>query len=578
MQVFKTSDKVKVSTFISVLLSLLIILGTTSPALANNVTNEELDNEVTEEVLIEETEEQESTEGTESEDTIEEPEAEGVDAAGEESTDDTVSDTTTIQGSSRSLGISTFGADDLALYNAAYAAATNKGTINSNSCKWYITADGQLVIYPTDGVSGTLADITATISTRPWYTYRATITSAYVAEGVIANTNLSYMFGHSSGTSVYPNLTFVDLSNLDTSRTTNMLSMFRGCNSLQSIIFSNKFDTSAVTSMYSMFFNCTALTTLDLSNFNTSAVTSMYCMFGNCSSLTTLDLSSFNTSAVTSMSYMFDGCSTLVKITLGLGFSFEGKGNARLTDLPIPSGLNPDGLEYTNLWEALSTGVVYAYNEIPNNVEETYIAQTFAETFVVTFVDWDGIALDTQTVEHGGSVVSPVAPTREGYTFIGWDTDFTRVLSNLTVTAQYEEIINISVTVPSEIPGYINGDGSITFPDNLEIVNESVVGIYISEVEAVEASDYTLVNSAGFATASAINSLQMDINELDIADYIGGSATPVGSFEMESIDSPTGDNKIKLVVDGWIKNIDTVPTSPEKAYQIIWTVAAGKNS
>ena len=51
----------------------------------------------------------------------------------------------------------------------------------------------------------------------------------------------------------------------------------------------NGFDTSKVTNMESMFSGCSGLTSLDLSGFNTSNVTNMSNMFKNCSSLTNLD-------------------------------------------------------------------------------------------------------------------------------------------------------------------------------------------------------------------------------------------------------------------------------------------------
>ncbi|MBR3971499.1 MAG: InlB B-repeat-containing protein [Ruminococcus sp.] len=58
-------------------------------------------------------------------------------------------------------------------------------------------------------------------------------------------------------------------------------------------------------------------------------------------------------------------------------------------------------------------------------------------TFTVTFVDYDGKVLKTQTVDYGTSATAPEVPEREGYTFKGWDTDFDSVKSDITVTAQY---------------------------------------------------------------------------------------------------------------------------------------------
>ena len=96
----------------------------------------------------------------------------------------------------------------------------------------------------------------------------------------------------------------INISNLDTSKVTDMKNLFHNCTELKSIDVSN-FNTSNVTDMSNMFANCRALTTLDLSNFDTSKVTNMYSMLSTCVSLTTLDLSNFNTSNVNNMGYMF---------------------------------------------------------------------------------------------------------------------------------------------------------------------------------------------------------------------------------------------------------------------------------
>ena len=57
--------------------------------------------------------------------------------------------------------------------------------------------------------------------------------------------------------------------------------------------------------------------------------------------------------------------------------------------------------------------------------------------YTVTFVDADGTLLDEQSVEYGQAAVAPQDPTREGYTFAGWDAAFNSITANLTVTATY---------------------------------------------------------------------------------------------------------------------------------------------
>lgn len=48
--------------------------------------------------------------------------------------------------------------------------------------------------------------------------------------------------------------------------------------------------------------------------------------------------------------------------------------------------------------------------------------------------------IDTKYCKLNGTVTAPEAPELEGYEFIGWDTDFSEVTENLTVTAVYKEI------------------------------------------------------------------------------------------------------------------------------------------
>ena len=67
----------------------------------------------------------------------------------------------------------------------------------------------------------------------------------------------------------------------------------------------------------------------------------------------------------------------------------------------------------------------------------TYEEAVQVKTYTVSFVDWNGTVLKTQTVNHGSAATAPSDPSKEGYTFIGWDISFNNITSDLTVIAQY---------------------------------------------------------------------------------------------------------------------------------------------
>lgn len=94
---------------------------------------------------------------------------------------------------------------------------------------------------------------------------------------------------------------------LDTSKITNMTSMFQGCTNLSSI---PNLDTSKVTNMRTMLKGCSKLITIP--QLDTSNVTDMVSMFESCINLTSIPF--LNTSKVYTMAYMFQLCQRLVEL------------------------------------------------------------------------------------------------------------------------------------------------------------------------------------------------------------------------------------------------------------------------
>lgn len=95
--------------------------------------------------------------------------------------------------------------------------------------------------------------------------------------------------------------------------------------------------------------------------------------------------------------------------------------------------------------EVIDAGTYYVWykskgDQNHHDSEAKYvIAKIDTITVTVTFVDGLGNTLKTEKVEGGKSAAAPDTPIRDGYIFVGWDKDFSRVTSDMTVTALWKE-------------------------------------------------------------------------------------------------------------------------------------------
>ena len=135
-------------------------------------------------------------------------------------------------------------------------------------------------------------------------------------------------------------ITYIDLSEFDTSQCTTFQNLFYNCQALTSVKLSSSFTSSNVQNMAGMFNYCKVLKFdmslldtskvtdmsamfessgfkfLDLTNFDTRQVTSMERMFNAMSNIVSIDMTSFDTSKVQSMASMFNNCGKLVSLQL----------------------------------------------------------------------------------------------------------------------------------------------------------------------------------------------------------------------------------------------------------------------
>ena len=69
-------------------------------------------------------------------------------------------------------------------------------------------------------------------------------------------------------------------------------------------------------------------------------------------------------------------------------------------------------------------------------IDVDYTAST---TYTVRFLDWDNSVISTQTVTRGGNATPPSNPTRDGYTFSGWQGNYTNITADTDIIATYEK-------------------------------------------------------------------------------------------------------------------------------------------
>lgn len=113
-------------------------------------------------------------------------------------------------------------------------------------------------------------------------------------------------------------------------------------------------------------------------------------------------------------------------------------------------GVGPDA--YFKNVTSDSLAATAASNFATNNkkaVADYYANGQLVEAkYTVTFKNWDGSVLKTQTnIAYGGSATAPSNPTRafdetKHYTFSGWSGSYTGITGNVTVTAQYTEALH----------------------------------------------------------------------------------------------------------------------------------------
>lgn len=106
----------------------------------------------------------------------------------------------------------------------------------------------------------------------------------------------------------------------------------------------------------------------------------------------------------------------------------------KLTKSDYPYSPAKDGFQF-NGWDKTN----------PKVTEDTTICAQWLKKYTVTFTDGVGNVLKTDTVVEGQNALAPTTtPTRDGYTFNGWDATYSQIASDTTVNATWTKVATLA--------------------------------------------------------------------------------------------------------------------------------------
>lgn len=120
---------------------------------------------------------------------------------------------------------------------------------------------------------------------------------------------------------------------------------------------------------------------------------------------------------------------------------------------------------------------------ITEDVTFDAVFEESARTYTVTFQNWDHTLLDEQQVAYGEAATAPGEPTKDGYTFTGWDREFNNILADMTVTAVFEKSKNQGGET-----GIEDTDASATFDGAQKILHEGMLYIIRPDGKIINAT------------------------------------------------------------------------------------------
>ena len=191
----------------------------------------------------------------------------------------------------------------------------------------------------------------------------------------------------------------------------------------------------------------------------------------------------------------------------------------------------------------------------------------------MTFKDFDGNVLKTETVESGNSATPPADPARDGYIFAGWNGNYSNILGETVITAKYEdanddarivvdgatakrgEIVAVQIELENN-PGLTSAALNVSFDKDLtltkfEVESGTFTGQFVGPQDIPATDQIRLVWADG--TAEIAESGKFATLYFEVADAASLGAHMVTlNYDEEDVFNLNGDNVPFKIINGSI--------------------------
>ncbi len=229
-------------------------------------------------------------------------------------------------------------------------------------------------------------------------------------------------------------------------------------------------------------------------------------------------------------------------------------------NLPTPVR---EGYTFLGWFEDVNKTILVTNDSIVDPEVLTLYAKWQIIEYTVRFLDYDGSELKTELVPHESAATPPSNPSRVGYTFTGWDKEYTAITSNLDINAIY--------TISSYILTFNATGGQVT-PTSIEVVYnqpygelpiptkdyKEFAGWFTLEEGGVQVTAETLMGASSITIYAHWN----DISGSVTFNLKSNSGIGLGTLEKQGV-AGESENVTFDAKDGY-----TTPSAQEITYQL----------